>query len=144
MTRECARPYSHWNYWLMQMLGKFGSKTRHIFCPSPLFKNVPAPLSTKVLKAQNLQLSFVLHFSCHYYAFFCDIKVFAFKFEYVSNIFRLLILSLISRKRSLHLISKEQWWNPRGLKSGFLSWGKIPPIERNTVLCWPLCSLCEK
>jgi len=41
MTRRCARPYTHWNYWLTQMLGKFGDKTNltfYIFCPPPLFK----------------------------------------------------------------------------------------------------------
>jgi len=36
MTRKCARPYSHWNYWLMQMLGKFGAKRNLYFLP--LFK----------------------------------------------------------------------------------------------------------
>jgi len=46
MIRECARPYSYRNYWLMQMLGKFGAKTKlYIFCPSPhVKKNVPTTL----------------------------------------------------------------------------------------------------
>jgi len=34
-----CKPYSHWSYWLMQMLGKFGGKTKHIFsAPPPVYK----------------------------------------------------------------------------------------------------------
>jgi len=47
MTRECARPYTHWNYWLMQMIGNFGAKRNlyfMYFALSPLLINVPTGL----------------------------------------------------------------------------------------------------
>jgi len=39
MFSECARLSTNRNYWLMQMLGNFGAKTKltfYIFCPTPL------------------------------------------------------------------------------------------------------------
>jgi len=52
MIRKCARPYSHLNYWLMQMLGNFGAKQNLYFiysAPPLCLKNVPAPLGLLAL-----------------------------------------------------------------------------------------------
>jgi len=64
MNRKCARPFSHWDYWMKQMHGNYkGSKTKLIFSTPTLFKNVPMRLPqnelfcTQIFKRQKLLAS---------------------------------------------------------------------------------------